>query len=391
MRTSLLFLLLTFFCNSQHLLSQVHIGPGTHVYTTPDTYIILDNIDLTYDSDPVKLDNIFRFTGDKDAKIGGARSPFFNLIEVDKSSKGKLILSQNINVDRKVMFKNGLFELNNFNLLLSPLAIVEGEREESRFTGNNGGFTSISFNIKPPSASDPVTVNPGNLGVIITATRSLGEVTIKRGHQAQYDERAKTSKGILRYYDIKSSNNANLNASLKFLYFDAELNGNNKEKLGLLKSTNSSNTLWEDQGLVSRNSTYTRNAIYSNSNYIQKTGIRSFSRYTLGQSANPVPVQTKIIEADRSSTAGSKIPAASKTFIIGVYPTILTNNNLYIQIGNAGMQKMQASIFNVDGQMVLNRQLSYQSQALKLPNLSAGLYHLVLQSDNLRYKTSFVK
>ena len=84
---------------------------------------------------------------------------------------------------------------------------------------------------------------------------------------------------IFRYYDILPTNNTALNATLRFQYLDAEMNGLNENTIVLWKSPD--NTHWSSQGFTTRNTT---------SNYVEKTGIMDFSRWTLSSVNNALPV-----------------------------------------------------------------------------------------------------
>jgi hypothetical protein len=95
----------------------------------------------------------------------------------------------------------------------------------------------------------------------------MGNTTITRGHAEQTGN---GQKSILRYYDIAPTNNAALNATLVFNYLDAELNGLTEANFKLYKSTDSGAT-WSNQAGV----------LTAASNYITKSAIPSFSRWTI--------------------------------------------------------------------------------------------------------------
>lgn len=87
-------------------------------------------------------------------------------------------------------------------------------------------------------------------------------------------------QSINRYFDILPTSNISLNATLQFNYFDDELNGLAENSLVLWKSANNSN--WTNEGFNLRNAT---------GNYVLKNGINSFSRWTLSEIGNALPVQ----------------------------------------------------------------------------------------------------
>jgi len=105
------------------------------------------------------------------------------------------------------------------------------------------------------------------LGAKISIAANMGSTTITRGHAQQ------TGGGnvsILRYYDITPTNNTSLNATLVFNYQDAELNSLTEGNLRLFKSTNNGIT-WTNEG----------GTLSTVNNTVTKTGIYSFSRWTL--------------------------------------------------------------------------------------------------------------
>lgn len=151
---------------------------------------------------------------------------------------------------------------------------LTGESETARITGTTGGQVLFTTTLNAPTS-----INPGNLGAIISSSQNLGTVIIKRGHQSQTNGGGNGSS-IFRYYDITPANNSGLNATLRFQYFDTELNSLNENSLILWRSTN--NVHWAPQGFTTRN---------TSTNYVEKTTIDAFSRWTLTPVGNPLPVQ----------------------------------------------------------------------------------------------------
>ena len=148
-----------------------------------------------------------------------------------------------------------------------------GKIVPSRITGTNGGYIEITNTLNAPSSA-----NPGNLGAIFTSAANMGSTVIRRGHLSQVNG-AGAGNSIHRYYDITPTTNTGLNASLRFQYFDAELNGLAENALMMWKSIN--NTSWTNEGFTTRDGTI---------NYVEKTSIPGFSRWTLSSPGNPLPV-----------------------------------------------------------------------------------------------------
>jgi hypothetical protein len=155
---------------------------------------------------------------------------------------------------------------------------LNGEAENTHVIGANGGYIQIVNTLNAPNS-----VNPGNLGAIISSSQNLGTVTIKRGHTSQINGSG-GGNSILRYYDIEPANNTGLNATLRFSYFDAELNTLDENSLVLWKSVNTQT--WSEEGFNSRDIT---------SNWVEKTAINDLSRWTLSSPGNALPVTGMIL------------------------------------------------------------------------------------------------
>ncbi|HMK25703.1 MAG TPA: T9SS type A sorting domain-containing protein [Chitinophagaceae bacterium] len=255
--------------------AQLSIQSGATLYLSGNARIVLQDINLVNDGTiTVAANGRFSFTGSVDNSISGSQQPAFNELEIAKTGTSKLILQRAINVNGKIVFTSGLIDLNNNNINLGNTAFLETENENSRVIGSNGGQLIFTTTLNAPA-----TANPGNLGAIITSSQNLGVVTISRGHKSQINGYG-NGNSVLRYYDINPANNTGLNATLRFQYFDAELNGLVENGLLFWKSSNNSN--WTNQGFTSRNTT---------GNYVEKTGITDFSRWTLSSLTNPLPVR----------------------------------------------------------------------------------------------------
>jgi hypothetical protein len=259
--------------NAQNVLK---VQPGANITTTGGAVITLHNMDLDNDGtiNQLPLQGYFAFTGAADNTISGTAVPLFNILHMVKTGAGKLLLQQNIQVGSSITFTSGLIDLNTKNILLQPTAFLNGESETSRIIGSHGGYVEITNTL-----NGPVMVNPGNLGAVITSLQNLGNTVIRRGHVSQVNGQGIGST-IFRYYDIFPANNASLNATLRIQYAEAELNSLDENLLALWRSAN--NISWTNDGFTSRDMTL---------NYVEKTGINNFSRFTLSTINNALPLQ----------------------------------------------------------------------------------------------------
>ena len=436
--------------------AQLSIQSGATLYLGSNALIGLQDINLVNNGIiTVAPNSRFSFTGTTNSEISGSQQPAFNELEIAKTGTNKLLLQRAIDVNGKIVFTSGLIDLNNNNINLGNTAFLENENENSRVIGANGGQLIFVTTLNAPASA-----NPANLGAVITSSQDLGAVTIRRGHQSQINGYG-NGNSVLRFYDINSFRNSGLNATLRFSYYDAELNNMDEFGLVLWKSIN--NTTWTQQGFASRNTT---------TNYVELTDIASFSRWTLSSPSNPLPVTGLVLsgrwrnsasylswttlaeynndyfEVERKYTnennfvpVGKKYsahtdghaqthtaynwidatavanrgalqyrlkqfdrngqfkysnsivikPDADAVFIETIYPTKVVENSLYIQTGNINAKDMQVQLFDMQGRIYLNKQLNYQSQWLPLPQLTSGMYRLIILSGEWRFNKNFIK
>jgi len=151
------------------------------------------------------------------------------------------------------------------------------EQSGARVTG---GQLTATRALSSPSSADPA-----GLGLQITASTDLGDVTVTRGHTVQ--DAPNNNEGIARYYDVSpSQNNSGLSAELTLAYNDAELNGRTESLLEFFKSTDSGSN-WTEEGFDSRDDA---------ANTVTLGAIESLSRWTLGSEDNPLPVEMAAFE-----------------------------------------------------------------------------------------------
>jgi hypothetical protein len=251
------------------------VQSGAQIKTTGGAIITLQDMDLDNDGtiNQVPGEGSFKFTGSLNNVISGTSQPLFDILDISKTGSAKLSLNRNINIGSSINFTSGLIDLNTNNIFLQPTALLNGESETSRITGTTGGYVEITNSLNVPSS-----INPGNLGAIISSFQNLGSTLIRRGHQSQVNG-VGAGNSIFRYYDIAPTNNTSLNATLRFSYFDAELNSLAESNLQLWKSPDNIN--WSNLGFISRD---------ISANYVEKTGIPDFSRWTLSTPGNALPL-----------------------------------------------------------------------------------------------------
>jgi len=243
---------------------QLTISSGAQWINNGNTAVVLQNMDLVNNGSISAGTGSFKFTGTQNSMINGSSMSLFGVIEISKTNNAKVLLERNISIGGSINFISGQLDLNNNNILMTPIANIAGESENNRIIGPNGGFVEITQNMNAPAS-----VNAGNLGATISSSVNLGSVTIRRGHLPQSGIGLATS--IQRYYLITPQNNIGLNATFRFKYFDAELHGQNENTMVFYQS-NDNGVNWNNLSATSRN---------TNANYIEKTGIASLSLQTL--------------------------------------------------------------------------------------------------------------
>jgi hypothetical protein len=249
------------------------ITPGANIKTTGNAYLLLDNMHIVNDGSfqQTSGNGYVKLTGSQNVNLSGSSSTIFNQLLLAKSGSSSLTLQSNISVLSQVNFSGGLLNLNNNVLDLGATGLLNGESETSRGYTTGSGYIQASGSLNNPSSA-----NLGNLGAMISSTANLGNTVIRRGHAVQTGVSG-SNNSISRFFDIIPVTNQNLKATLRFFYFDAELNGIPEATLHQYKSKDNLN--WDFVGADSRNTT---------TNYVEKISINKFERNTLATAIAPV-------------------------------------------------------------------------------------------------------
>ena len=251
--------------------AQVFIQNNGVVACTGNPVITIQNGDLINNGDFFTAAGKVVFNGTtENATIGGSHTTSFHILELDKDGR-QLFLDSPIEVRGNVVFQNGLFDLNGFDLDLKFPATLVDEHAESRIVGPNGGETVLHINLEPL-----LTFNPGNMGIRIFSTENMGFTTIRRGH---VPAAIGSNLSAERYFSIEPANNTNLNATVRIYYFDPERIHIPEAELSLWRNDGAD---WEEIGATDRDAT---------ANYVERSGIDHFSTLTLSNAATALPVE----------------------------------------------------------------------------------------------------
>jgi hypothetical protein len=268
-----LFLLLFSLCACT-VWGQLVIASGAQFSLTGTTHLTLHNADFVNNGNFTAGSSMITFLGNAPSTISGSQPTRFFELELSKTNNSSVKLQRSIDVTQRVLFTAGFFDLNGFNTDLGTTGHLDGEQDNARIVGPAGGEVLFTANLNAPAGS-----NPANLGIFITTNQDLGNVMIKRGHRSQAINPGGLTS-VLRYYDIIPAHNTNLNATLRFRYIDGELNGLDENTLVFFQSDDTIS--WSNPGFSSRDVVF---------NFVEKTGITSFSRFTLSAIASPLPVR----------------------------------------------------------------------------------------------------
>lgn len=255
------------------------VRPGTHFRTTGPRYtMVLRNASFST-AVPVQVDSLlFKGSGDN-ASVVAANPLTVHSIQVGMNAGKTMTLQQNVRVHDQVAFTSGFLDLNNTTLTLDSAALLTGETETTHTIAPNGGQYEITQTLETPLAA-----NPGNLGIIITAAYDLGLTTVRRGHKIQTPA---LTNSMSRYYDIVPQFNTNLAAIIRFLYLDAELNGQSTAQVNFFRSANTG-TSYTNAGIATIN---------SSRKFANLAGVQSMARFTLSDMVAPLPVRMVSWEA----------------------------------------------------------------------------------------------
>jgi hypothetical protein len=252
---------------------------GSSLVSNDAVTIVIQDGGLTNNGTFIKSTGTIAFTGNSSTSssfVGGTAATDFYNLTLNKTANG-LQLNRNIGVSNLVTFTSGdsIF-LNNYTVDLGSTGSISGENNNSRFTGQTGGYIMITQSLNAPAA-----VNPGNLGIDITSAADLGSTVIKRSQTVF------RNKSITRNFEILPANNAALNATLVFHYFPSELRSIVESTLATYSSSNGG-VNWSFVGNTTLSTPF---------DYITSTNINSFDLFTLFNQVD-LPVQLLFLKGN---------------------------------------------------------------------------------------------
>ena len=347
--------------------SVMKISSGTTFKTTGNVIITLQDVDLITDGPILQLagEGVFRFNGSSANTISGTNVPLFNQVELAKTGSGRINLQQTIRVGTSFNFTSGLLDIGNAQVQLEPTALLLNEQQNSRITTTGSGTVRITTTL-----SAPVAVNPGNLGAIISSTQNLGAVTVARGHAA-INLPVVSRPTIHRTYEFTVANNNQLNATLRFQYFDAELNGRTENQLSLWRSSDNIN--WSGAGFTNRDGV---------SNYIQLNNVAAITKWW---SATDISFPTSVFD----------LLPENRTHTLWPNP-VTADYPVYLKLSASKQTIADLRVIDLKGRILLQHQVQLvkgvNTISVPVSNLPKGAYQVqVLAEGGFTILSRFIK
>jgi hypothetical protein len=193
----------------------------------------------------------------------------FESLLINKSAEDlELVLNTNISVNGTVNLLSGDLNLNQMVLNLGATGVLLNESNLNRAYGAGGYITAQR------TLNNFTDENVAGLGLVLSSPENLGLTTINRGHQQRVFN---AGFGIDRFYDVHPTNNSDLDATMKFNYFEQEL----ATSLGTIQE--SELDLWRFDGAY-WNVQWA--SLDVSNNQLVKTNIPEFSTWTAGSREN---------------------------------------------------------------------------------------------------------
>ncbi|MEZ4771554.1 MAG: T9SS type A sorting domain-containing protein [Bacteroidia bacterium] len=252
-------------CSS--LQSQAHLKAenGSFIRADGQVKLVLEDTRWEQEGTFIPDQSTVRVVGDAlPADCAFASTTGITLYQIDlKKNTHNLQLETPLNITGKLNFFQGNLDLNGYLLDLGTTGFLIDETEIHRVLDQTGGGAiHVTSTINSPNQ-----LNPGNIGLALSSSANWGVTTLIRRHDP-YNLGGGNS--ILRSFEINPTNNSGLNATLRFDYFDAELNGVPESGFQLFHSTNNGLN-WAVGGIATHNTT---------SNWVEVSGINTFSLWT---------------------------------------------------------------------------------------------------------------
>jgi len=277
-----------------------NIGSPPSPYTEASCLSIINNLTGSYvfsiDNAASKLDvwgnftnnftfnhtaGLVTFKGTSAQSISANASYIPTFYNMTLNNNAGLTLNTNININNNITLTNGILTTgtNVIELLGSTSTITETAINPSSYvTGNVKVTRNIGGSVNQTFGGVGLEINEASAANSTVVTRVTGTTIIVGGNSS-----------IKRYFDITPTTNSGFNAGMVFHYFDHEITWLpfTEADLVLFKAPSPAYSSWSlENGTVS-----------AAANTSSKSGIPSFSRWTLADKNHPLPVELLGFEA----------------------------------------------------------------------------------------------
>lgn len=295
-----------------------------------------------------------QLSGTAATTLGGAVPTTFTNLTVASSGVG-VTLGQSPVVTGTLTLRSGTLSTGSYLLTLGSTATLS-ETDASYVLGRvattrtlapgaSESFGGLGLTLAPAQGS----VAPGSTPVV----RTTGTVLAGAGG----------SQSILRYFDIQPATDRGLNVDMTFGYFAHELNGIAAANLLLFKATSTTGP-WANLGRSAQTST-------ADGGTVSRAGITDFSIWTLGSSANPLPVELVNFAATRQGPAAVQL----------AWTTASEVNSAYFEVERSTTGAAFTALGRVAALGSSSAAHQYAFADVALPAGAATLYYRLRQVD----------
>jgi gliding motility-associated-like protein len=185
------------------------VKSGTSIYIGDGTVLSLDKISLNVDGEFVADEGseVVMSSSGEELSISGSKDVSVWNLRMNTDA----VLNTNLTVNGDIDLESGIFDLFENDLRLE--GSILNEREQSRIFATGAGEIIKKFSLSAGNS-----VNPGNIGLEFSSATDITDQEIRRGHEINTNG---DNSSIERYFSFPV--NPKL-STLKFNYFDAELN-----------------------------------------------------------------------------------------------------------------------------------------------------------------------
>jgi hypothetical protein len=338
----------------------LHLMPGSNMIMTGPVNLVMNNTGFTNDGNFIANSSSVLFTGTaprSSSFIGGNSISSFNNITISKSAND-MYLDKNISVTGIITMSTGNLVLNTHSVNLGTTGKIAGESNQSHITdvSVNGSVTASGKQV----ANTPF--NPGNMGLELLTSQSLGVLTFDRRHFAE-SLSGGSGQSIQRSFTISGAKNPNnVNVRLRIFYLDAELAGNDESSL----------LFWATSGAGNFLVPIGKDFNSTTENWVIKDHVTQLGHFTLASDA-------VVAFGTANSNAKNKLSDAYHKSSARIYPNP-ANDQFTIELVSKKQQDMVIGLYDEAGHLVQQKQINciagVNHVSWNLAKNTAGTYYL---------------